>query len=183
MHRPAGVGVQIGGGVVHAAPPAAERKHGATLRKRAVAALPVEHVVGHDGGVVVVLHAGADVEHGDREDQLLGGDQIHRRLALGEVRGSVDMGAGVLIERPGVHEEAVLLTAELLRHPHRVIDREQREVLVAQCPERLARRHLTQPAAEVPRPPVERATQLGQSPATALAQRVAAMATDVLERT
>ena len=58
----------------------------------------------------------------------------------------------------------------------------QRDVLVAQRAEALARRHLAQLALQVPGPAVEPAAQLGEPAADALAQRVAAVAAHVLER-
>ena len=60
--------------------------------------------------------------------------------------------------------------------------REEREVVVAQRAEALPRRHLAQPARQVPRPAVVAAAQLGEPVADALAEQVAAVAAHVLER-
>ena len=81
-------------------------------------------------------------------------------------------GAGVGVD---VHEDQ--------RPPCADLNREQREVVVAQRTETLARRHLAEPPPEVPRPAVVTASQLASARSPdALAELVAAVSADVLER-
>src|SRR3954462_12546066 len=69
----------------------------------------------------------AHVQHRRLDHQVLDRDRVDRRLAA-EVRRRVDVRAGVLVERPRPHVEALAGDAELVGHLHRVVDGIQRRL-------------------------------------------------------
>ena len=85
-------------------------------------------------------------------------------------------GGEVLVQRPG----RCIEVDEHQRAPGVDLHRDQRELVVAQHTEALARRHLAQASSQIPRPTVVGATDLGHARTRSVTKLVAAMQAHVL---
>jgi hypothetical protein len=89
--------------------PAAQHGDAGTGRDGSVRGLERQEIVGRQLGVRARLGARADVDHDERQDQLLERDLVDREAAIGEVERRIDVGAAVLDQMPAAHVVAVRL--------------------------------------------------------------------------